>query len=79
MPRYFFDTDDGSTSRVDDVGVDLPDDETARREAQDALPDMACDKIPNGERRIFSVSVRDSAGCIIYTVDLTLNGRWVRK
>ena len=76
MPRYFFDTNDGDQFADDDVGLELSDPEAARRAAITALPDMAYDKLPDGDRRDFSVRVRDEAGNTIYSASLTLNGEW---
>ena len=78
MPRYFFDTNDGDMLDLDDVGLDLTDHEAARREAIAALPDMARDKLPDGDRRNFSVRVRDEAGAAIYSASLALTGEWHR-
>jgi hypothetical protein len=76
MPRYFFDTDDGDFRWKDGEGEELCDDEAARSAALDALPDMARDKLPDGDRRTFSVRVRDVAGTVIYSATLDLVGEW---
>ena len=76
MPRYFIDTDDGDVPCRDEEGYDLPDAGTARRMALDALPDMARDKIPDGDRRTFTARVRDEDGQVIYAAELALTGEW---
>lgn len=76
MPRYFFDTDDGDRRAEDRDGVELPDHEAARRLAQAALPDMAHDKLPDGDHRDFTVRVRDEGGTVLYSACLALNGEW---
>ena len=76
MPRYFFDTNDGDMFAEDDEGLEFPDSEAARRAAVAALPDLARDKLPDGDRRDFTVSVRDEAGMIVYSASLNLNGEW---
>lgn len=76
MPRYFIDTNDDDTFVEDDEGQDLPDAEAARKEALTALPDMARDKMSDGDRRTFCASVRDETGETIYKATLTLNGEW---
>ena len=76
MPRYFIDANDGEYPHHDEDGHDLPNDEAARRTALDALPDMARDKIPDGDRRIFSVTARDEQGDVVYEASLTLAGEW---
>ena len=75
VPRYYFDTDDDDQAHVDDEGTILPSDEHARKHAQDALPDMARDKMPDGNERRFVATVRDEAGRVIYQVTLTLKGK----
>lgn len=76
MPRYFIDTDDGSTRVRDEGGLDLPDAAAARAEAIRALPDMARDTMPNGDRRTLVSEVRDERGTVVYHATLTFAGRW---
>ncbi len=76
MPRYFIDTSDGDTFMYDDEGHDLPDPGAARDTAQMALPDIARDKLPDGEKRTFCAFVRDETGAVIYRVALSLIGEW---
>ena len=76
MPRYFFDTSDGDKFVKDDKGCDLPDVVAARDAAQAALPDMARDRMPDGEARTFCALVRDEAGTVVYRVALSLIGEW---
>jgi hypothetical protein len=76
MPRYFIDSFDGDTCFIDSEGMDFADDAAARYHALDALPDMARDEVPDGDRRRFVVSVRDQAGEVIYSASLTLEGGW---
>ena len=72
MPRFFFDTYDGDFFAPDNEGQDLADIEAAKLQAQEALPDMASDKLPDGDQRVFVVSVRDEAGQVVVRVALTL-------
>lgn len=76
MPRYFFDTNDGDMLDEDDVGLEFADPEAARRGAIAALPDMARDRLPDGDRRDYSVRVRDEAGTVLYSASLALTGEW---
>lgn len=76
MPHYFIDTSDGHLPLIDNEGQEFPDDETARRAALDALPDMARDELPDGDHRTFAVSVRNAGGRAIYSAKLMLEGRW---
>jgi hypothetical protein len=72
MPRFFFDTYDGDFFAPDNEGQDLESIEAAKLQAQEALPDMAEDKLPDGDQRVFIVSVRDEAGQVVVRVALTL-------
>ena len=76
MPRYFIDTSDGDTFVHDDVGYDFSDVGAARDAAQVALPDIAREKIPDGEKRAFCAFVRDGTGAVVYRVALSLIGEW---
>ena len=79
MPRYFIDTDDGDLLIVDDEGQVLLSEASARMFALDALPDMARDNMPDGDRRTFVVGVRDHTGEVIYRATLALKGEWVER
>jgi len=72
MPRFFFDTYDGDFFAPDNEGQDLEGIEAAKLQAQEALPNMAEDKLPDGDQRVFVVSVRDEAGQVVLRVSLTL-------
>lgn len=72
MPRYFFDTYNGDNFIPDEAGIELEDIEAAKLAAQAALPEMARDKLPDGDQRVFIVSVRDEAGQVVLRVALSL-------
>jgi len=72
MPRYFFDTYDGEIFVPDDQGQELKDLEAARAVAQEELPQMAWDELPDGNQRTFIVSVRDEAGQVVLRAALSL-------
>ena len=74
--KKLVDTNDDDTPVEDDEGQDLADAEAARKIALAALPDMARDKMPNGDHRTFCASVRDQTGVVIYEASLTLVGTW---
>ncbi len=72
MPRYFFDTYDGDVLVPDDEGQELEDLEAATAIAQEELPHMARDGLPDGDQRTFIVSVRDEAGQVVLRAALSL-------
>ena len=76
MAHYTIDTDDDDEYVEGDYGEGLTCPSTARRMALSALPDMARDKLPDGDHRTFRAIVRDDNGQEIYTATLTLVGEW---
>lgn len=76
MARYFFDTDDGHGIHRDVEGLDVTDVLAARKAAMEALPDMLRDKLPDGDRRTFSVTVRNQDSTVLYTAVLSFVGQW---
>jgi hypothetical protein len=72
MPRFLCDTYDGQFLARDDLGQELEDLEAARALAQAALPEMAKDELPDGDQRVFMVSVRDEAGQVVVRAALSL-------
>ncbi|MGO4171535.1 DUF6894 family protein [Bosea sp. TAF32] len=76
MAMFYIDTSDGDKVIVDDEGMELADESAARFAALAALPDMAKDKVPNGDERRFVVRVRNAAGVPVYAATLSLKGGW---
>ena len=72
MPRFFFDTYDGELFASDQEGQELADLEAAKAVAQEELPQMAWDELPDGDQRTFIVSVRDEAGHVVLRAALSL-------
>ncbi|MEE1655576.1 hypothetical protein VB618_05150 [Microvirga sp. CF3062] len=72
MPRYFFDTYDGSRLVSDNEGLELQNIAMAKAEAQKVLPDMARDALPGDDQKTFIVSVRDEAGQVVLRAALSL-------
>jgi len=62
MPRYYFDVHDGETFTRDDEGVELDGIEAAKAEASKTLPEIACGTKPDGNRRDYTIEVRDETG-----------------
>jgi len=72
MPRFFFDIHDGEDFTPDRQGVDLDDLDAAKDEARKALRDIIWDELPVGDRRDFTVDVKNMAGEIVWRVTLSL-------
>ena len=72
MPRFFFDIHDGEVFTPDREGLELEGLEAAKAEAKNALPDIVKDEMPVGDRRDFTVDVKNAAGQIVWRVTLSL-------
>ena len=59
MPLYFFDTRYEDAFIEDDVGLELPNLESAMTQASLSLAELARDVLPGSERRTLIVEVRD--------------------
>ena len=70
--RYFFDVHDGENETRDQDGLECATRDQMRDEAIVALPDIARDEPPNGERRQFRVKVRDGRGRYVFQASLEL-------
>ena len=76
MARYFFDIDDGRFHR-DPEGTECATLGEVRQEAMRALAEIARDAIPaDGDRQVFTLSVRDGDGRAVYEATLNYAGRW---
>jgi hypothetical protein len=79
MPRYFFDITD-SGPHHDDTGTECATLEGVRKAAMAALPAIAEEQIPtDGDRRSFSVVVRDEQGVAVYAATLNYVGMWLTQ
>ena len=72
MPRFFFDIHDGEAFTPNREGLELEDLEAAKAEAKKTLPEIVKDEMPDGDRRDFTVDVKDMAGQIVWRVTLSL-------
>jgi hypothetical protein len=59
MSRYYFDVRDEAGVHPDDVGLDLPDMDTAIAEARKALADMTRESLVAGNEDNFEIVIRD--------------------
>lgn len=71
MPRYFFDTYDG-TVIFDDEGRLLPDLTSARLAARHLLEELVRHASPDRAESRFRADIRDEAGRVICTATLVL-------
>jgi hypothetical protein len=72
VPRFFFDTYDGKFLARDELGQEVESLDAAKAVAQAALPEMAKDELPDGDQRVFIVSVRDETDQVVMRVALTM-------
>jgi hypothetical protein len=78
VPRYFFDIQDGALLK-DDMGTECANLDEVRAAAMRVLPDIAREDIPkDGDRRTFTVVVRDEDGHAVYTASLMFAGLWLK-
>jgi hypothetical protein len=62
MPRYFFDVHDGAFM-LDDVGIELPNADAARKQVWNTLPAMASQREADGDMACqLRMDVRDENG-----------------
>lgn len=76
MPLYFFGTAHGDERLRDADGMDFPTLVAARDAAIGALPDITRDKLPDGDRQVVSIRVRNKNGTLVYSATLDLAGTW---
>jgi hypothetical protein len=72
VPRYFFDTSDGTVFIRDREGIELENLEVAKAEAKTILLEITVDELPDSNRRDFVVSVRDETGQVVLRIALSL-------
>jgi hypothetical protein len=72
MPRYFFDLRDNDKDARDDVGLTFENLKEARDAAIKLLPDVAHEELPDGDRHVFAVRVRDETGRYLFFATLSL-------
>jgi hypothetical protein len=76
MPRYFFDLFDDMVV-IDNVGLELPDLDRARREAISAIAGVAQDILPgDGPAKTLRVNVRDESGSVVITAEISFAVRY---
>ena len=76
MARYFFDVFDGTTTAIDEIGIECDDLAEVRYRAIDALPEIARDELPNGDAGLFEIKVRDERGSPLFRCSLAFTSDW---
>ena len=78
MPRFFFDTRSDHFSFRDMEGTELASSEMAGEELIRAIPGMLRDELPRvAESCRIRADVRDDAGQVIFTAQLSLTTEWL--
>ena len=77
MPRFFFDFHDSGRDRgADSEGLDLENEEIARKEAMVAVLQVLQLEETDDDRRRVECRVRNDSGKEVYKVSLSLEGVW---
>lgn len=72
MPQYYFDVQDSDGWFVDEVGMELPDMDSAIRQARLAIADMMRDALRGKSDEGILILIRDGAdGPVLLSVTLT--------
>ncbi len=73
MPRFYFDTREGSHFSPDEEGLEFPDLDAAEREAAEAAAEIDRDRLPHGDARDVTVEVRNEHGQRVITVQVRMD------
>lgn len=78
MANFYFDLDfDIDRFQFKDAeGIDFPDVEAARIEVLRTLAEIAKDALPKSDRQVFSASIRNASGDIVYSVKVVISGEY---
>ena len=71
MPRYTITTNNGDGAERTEEPLEFPHTKAATDDAQNALSDMAREKLPDGKHADFDVTVQDEKGKEVYRAGLT--------
>lgn len=66
MAQYFFDTRDNEEFVEDEIGLELPDVQTAKAQAALSLAELARDVLPGCDQRMLTVEVRDEHQSVMH-------------
>ena len=73
MPRFHFDSREGSRFALDDEGLEFPDIDTAEHAAATAAAGIGRDLLPDPEFRDITIEVRNEHRQRVCTVTLTMH------
>jgi len=77
VPLYFFDVHDGRSTTHDTDGIICVDDQAVRETATRILAEITADEPLEAGSIGFLTTVRDEAGCLVYTAALSVTGNWL--
>lgn len=77
MPRFYFDVVDGTNIEQAQEPIECASLADVRYRAIDALPDLARDELPDGDRLHLAVRVRDEAGNFVFEAGLDFYSKWL--
>lgn len=72
MPTFRFETCDGVDNVDDEIGVELADAISAKREALIAILELVREKPPSGPLGVYKISVRDGDNSFLFEVKLVV-------
>jgi hypothetical protein len=75
MPKYTVTTDDGEGAERSDEPLNFPHTQAATDDAQNALADMAREKLPDGKHAEFGVNVENEHGKEVYRARLAFSAK----
>ncbi len=75
MSKFTVTTNAGDGPETPNQPIEFPDTKSATDDAQVALSDMAREKLPNGKRADFAVSVEDDTGKEVYRAGLSFTAK----
>lgn len=76
MARFYFDTNDGFTTKKDLYGIELSSREEARNLAVKTLPDIAQEAVSDNDQQKMAVHVRDEANRLVLDATLSVDVQW---
>lgn len=71
MPLFYFDFTQNDVLNPDTVGQDLPDKNSAKREAVKALAEIAAEEIPRDGKLVLAVTLYDDTRAVQFSAKLT--------